>query len=102
MWAYTLLAGENDTPDAAAALATLARAFADRHGVRPRVSLIPFNPSEGLAFQTPSRAAIDAFRDALGTLGVGSILRYSGGGDVAAACGQLAPVAGFRAGRKLA
>ncbi len=91
MWAYTLLAGDNDTPDAAEALASLARGFADRHGVRPRLSLIPFNPSEGLGFRTPTHEGIEAFRAVLRACGVGSILRYSGGGDVGAACGQLAP-----------
>jgi 23S rRNA (adenine2503-C2)-methyltransferase len=91
MWAYTLLAGENDGEDAAAALAERVLAFTARYGIRPRLSLIPFNPAEGLAFATPSSAAIDTFRAWLRARGVGSILRYSGGGDVGAACGQLAP-----------
>ena len=33
---------------------------------------------------------LEAFRAVLRAQGVGSIVRYSGGGDVSAACGQLA------------
>ena len=44
MWAVTPLAGVNDSQEDARALADLARAFAERAGVRPRVSVIPYNP----------------------------------------------------------
>lgn len=88
MWAYTLLAGENDADEDAALLAELARGFARRHGVSPRLSLIPFNSIGDDAFQRSPR--LEPFRDVLGAAGVGSIVRYSGGGDVGAACGQLA------------
>ncbi len=94
MWAYTLLAGKNDDLDAAAALAARVLAFTAAHGVRPRLSLIPFNPGPDLPFETPSATAIDEFRAHLRARGVGTILRYSGGGDVGAACGQLAPSRG--------
>jgi 23S rRNA (adenine2503-C2)-methyltransferase len=90
MFAYTLIAGVNDGPAAAVALADLASRFAERHGQRPRLSLVPMNPIAGSPFDRPDAAAIDAFRDVLGARGIGSILRYSGGGDVGAACGQLA------------
>ena len=92
MFAYTLLAGVNDTEDAAAALAETIRAFGSRHGKRPRLSLIPYNAMAddgGRSFERQSPAALSAFRDALSARGVSSILRYSGGGDVGAACGQL-------------
>jgi 23S rRNA (adenine2503-C2)-methyltransferase len=88
MWAYTLLAGDNDGEDAAAALAELAIDFAARWGVRPRISLIPWNEVEGAGFRRSD--ATGAFRAALLARGVGSIVRYSGGADVDAACGQLA------------
>ncbi|WP_433937117.1 23S rRNA (adenine(2503)-C(2))-methyltransferase RlmN [Sorangium cellulosum] len=118
MWAYTLLAGQNDADEDAASLAALARGFAAQHGISPRLSLIPYNaigasdapvPSPGAAeersaaeerhaaeersaaadpFVRSSRLA--AFRAVLTAAGVGSIVRYSGGGDVGAACGQLA------------
>lgn len=88
MWAYTLLAGHNDAIEDASALASTALAFAARTGVMPRLSLIPYNPVDGASFERSAR--LDAFRDALRAQGVGTIVRYSGGGDVGAACGQLA------------
>jgi 23S rRNA (adenine2503-C2)-methyltransferase len=45
------------------------------------------------AFQRSPRMA--AFRDALSAAGLASHRRYSGGSDVAAACGQLANRAGL-------
>lgn len=88
MWAYTLLAGQNDGDEDAAHLAALARGFAGSYGVSPRISLIPFNPIGDDVFRRSDR--LEAFRAALLAGGVGSIVRYSGGGDVGAACGQLA------------
>jgi 23S rRNA (adenine2503-C2)-methyltransferase len=91
MWAVTPLAGVNDSPEDARALAALARSFADRAGVRPRVSVIPYNAiGEGDPFVRPSDDALGAFRDAMAAAGLFTHRRYSGGGDVAAACGQLA------------
>ncbi|MBM4374826.1 MAG: radical SAM protein [Deltaproteobacteria bacterium] len=90
MWAYTMLAGQNDDDDAAAALATRLLAFAEATGVRPRLSLIPWNQVEGAAFERSSEETLSRFRARLRERGVGTIVRYSGGGDVAAACGQLA------------
>ena len=90
MWAYTMLAGINDDDDAAHALAATLREFTDRVGVRPRLSLIPWNRVEGTPFERSADEALAAFRVALRERGVGSIVRYSGGGDVDAACGQLA------------
>jgi len=90
MWAYTLLADQNDAEIDAEALAARAKAFAARTGVRPRLSLIPFNHVEGVGFGRTTDARLERFRAVLRTQGVGSILRYSGGGDVGAACGQLA------------
>ena len=90
MWAYTMLAGVNDDEAAATALATTLRSFTERVGVRPRLSLIPWNQVDGTSFERSSEAALEAFRVTLRAGGVGSIVRYSGGGDVDAACGQLA------------
>jgi 23S rRNA (adenine2503-C2)-methyltransferase len=91
MFAYTLLAGENDADEDAAALADLVQGFLAAHGVRPRLSLIPYN-SIGDGAEDPFRPSgrLEPFRAALLARGVGSIVRYSGGGDVGAACGQLA------------
>jgi 23S rRNA (adenine2503-C2)-methyltransferase len=113
MWAVTPLAGVNDTAEDARALADRARTFAERAGVRPRVSVIPYNPigptrddttargdsaspSEGDPFVRPSDEAFDRFRDVMAAHGLYTHRRYSGGGDVAAACGQLAGSAGER------
>lgn len=43
LWALTLLAGVNDGVEEAVALAALYREFTQRAGVRPRLSLIPYN-----------------------------------------------------------
>jgi 23S rRNA (adenine2503-C2)-methyltransferase len=94
MFAYTLLEGLNDEPGDADALAALLVRFAEAHGVKPRLSLIPYNSIGDDAFRRSQPVRLDAFRVRLRERGVGSILRYSGGGDVGAACGQLATQAG--------
>jgi len=91
MWAVTLLDGVNDGEADAAALAERAAAFAAATGVRPRISIVAYNAiDEGGAdpFRRSPREA--AFRAVLAAAGLPSHRRYSGGGDVAAACGQLA------------
>jgi 23S rRNA (adenine2503-C2)-methyltransferase len=96
MLAYTLLAGHNDSEADADALADLCERFRERAGQGPRLSLIPFNAfetgasGEGEAFVRSER--LDAFRATFRARGLGTIVRYSGGGDVGAACGQLARV----------
>lgn len=92
MWAVTLLDGVNDSDDDAHALAALARSFLDRAGHEPRVSVIPYNRIDGDErdpFRRSSDARTAAFRDILSAAGFRSQRRYSGGGEVAAACGQL-------------
>lgn len=91
LWAYTPLAGVNDSDDDAKALGALVRAFVDAAGVRPRVSLIPYNSiGEGDPFARQGESRAREFREVLAVHGVFAHIRYSGGGDVAAACGQLA------------
>lgn len=92
MLAYTLLAGQNDGDDDAAHLAELMVGFFRDHGVRPRLSLIPFNDFSESPFSRSPR--LDVFRSALAERGVFAIVRYSGGGDVGAACGQLVTASG--------
>lgn len=91
MWAVTLLAGVNDSAAHAHALADLVLSFRERTGKSPRLSVIPYN---SIAVPDPFGRASDeaetAFRDVLRARGVFSHKRYSGGGDVDAACGQLA------------
>jgi 23S rRNA (adenine2503-C2)-methyltransferase len=82
---YVLLAGFNDAPSDAAALAKLLR------GIRCKVNAIPFNSDPNLPswMQRPSDGAIDRFVEALVRNGVDVTVRRSKGRDIAAACGQL-------------
>jgi len=89
MWAVTLLAGVNDSDADAQALAERALAFRAATGLVPRLSLLDYNAiGEDDPFTRSDRLA--AFRDVLSAHGLASHRRYSGGSDVAAACGQLA------------
>jgi 23S rRNA (adenine2503-C2)-methyltransferase len=91
LWAYTLLAGVNNGDDDAVALARLALDFAASFGVRPRISVIPYNPigeNDPFARSDPERER--RFQGVLVQNGVKPTKRYSGGSDVGAACGQLA------------
>jgi 23S rRNA (adenine2503-C2)-methyltransferase len=93
LWAVTLLAGVNDSDADAAALAARAHRFASDTGRPPRISIIPYNriARDGAdPFQRTSDGAERHFRETLLNAGVFTHLRYSGGSDVAAACGQLA------------
>ena len=90
MWAVTPLADVNDTDDDAAALAAMVRRFTERTGVRPRLSVVPYNAIDAAGGDPFRRGDVSGFMQRLGAHGVHPHLRYSGGGDVAAACGQLA------------
>ncbi len=90
LWAITLLRGKNDSLADARVLARVAQDFKARAGKGARISLIPYNHVPGLPFERSSTATFEAFRTALFDAGVGCHVRYSGGADVAAACGQLA------------
>lgn len=92
LWAVTLLEGVNDTDEDARALALLARAFVERTGVRPRVSIVPYNQIDDVSdpFRRVPDAGLRVFRDVMAATGIVPHVRYSGGGDVGAACGQLA------------
>jgi 23S rRNA (adenine2503-C2)-methyltransferase len=84
---YLMLAGINDRPQQARALAAL---LTPREAFK--VNLIPYNPTGG-EFHGSSREAIDAFRSALVERGVPATVRLTRGRDIAAACGQLAATA---------
>ncbi|MBK9030835.1 MAG: radical SAM protein [Myxococcales bacterium] len=91
MWAVTLLAGVNDSPADAAALAARTLAFAAATGVRPRLSVLAYNPiGADDPFARADDAALTRYRTVLSEHGLASHRRYSGGSDIAAACGQLA------------
>ncbi len=103
MWAITPLAGVNDSDVDAHALADLACSFSRRAGIRPRISVIPYN-SIGRAgndmFSRTGEERERAFRGILADYGIGSHKRYSGGEDVYAACGQLAAVEATTSSRR--
>lgn len=84
MLAYALMGGVNTTPEEAQAIAELLREMP------ARLSLIEWNPVEGLPYRPPTEEERSAFHDALARLGVPVVRRYSGGKDIGAACGQLA------------
>jgi 23S rRNA (adenine2503-C2)-methyltransferase len=82
---YVLLAGYNDAPADAVALARLIR------GLHAKVNAIPFNADPNLPpwMKRPAEAAIDRFVETLVQNGVGVTVRRSKGREIAAACGQL-------------
>ena len=59
-------------------------------GLRAKVNLIPFNHHPGLPFERADDEVIRAFQQHLTTRSIPAPVRYSMGGDVAGACGQLA------------
>ncbi len=92
LWAVTLLAGHNDGEDDARALSALAERFRAAAGRAPRISVIPYNRIADDAsdpFRRSSEAAEQRFRAAMHAAGAFTHKRYSGGSNVAAACGQL-------------
>ena len=82
--AWTMISGVNTRAEDARKLADLTR------GLPVKLDLIDVNDPTG-RFQAPSRAELDAFRDALrAALAMPVARRYSGGQDIHAACGMLA------------
>jgi 23S rRNA (adenine2503-C2)-methyltransferase len=79
---YLMLAGVNDRPEQARALARLldANIF--------KLNLIPYNDTG--PYRGSGRAAIEAFRAALGRAGLEATVRVARGREIEAACGQLA------------
>jgi len=80
---YLLLAGVNDSPAQAAALAKLLRRMLCN------VNLIPFNEVGGVPYKRPPRGSIAAFRSVLEKAGIEVTQRMERGHSIAAACGQL-------------
>ena len=82
---YVMLAGVNDGPEHARALAELldSKLF--------KVNLIPYNPT-GM-YNGSSREAIAAFKAILDKARLPATVRLTRGRDIAAACGQLAATA---------
>jgi len=86
---YCMLDGVNDTPELALQLVELLRASGG--GLSwCKVNLIPFNPFTASGLTRSSSARVEAFSDVLSRAGVVTTVRKTRGGDIAAACGQLA------------
>ena len=83
-FAYVMLAGINDAPEQARALAQLLKGF------KAKINLIPFNPLPRLNFAPPSPERVLKFQDILRQAHYSVFIRESRGQEIAAACGQLA------------
>ena len=88
---YTLIAGKNDSPDRASALANvLNRHLRTRTTTMPiHVNLIPVNEVEESGFSRSSDAAVAAFAKVLESRGIRATVRRKLGADIDASCGQL-------------
>ena len=79
---YVVLAGVNDGPEQADALADLLT------GLLCHINLIPYNATDG-PYRAPSPAQVSACQHRLQERGLNVTVRASRGQDISAACGQL-------------
>ena len=88
---YTLIAGKNDSREAAKKLATvLNRSLRSRtEGMPIHVNLIPVNEVEETGFQRAGARAVKAFAAVLEENGIRATVRRKLGADINASCGQL-------------
>lgn len=90
---YTLIAGKNDSPEAAAALAALLnrslRSPSDKTTFPIHVNLIPVNPVTETGFSASDESAIKRFASILERKGIRATVRRRLGSDINASCGQL-------------
>ncbi|MDZ4289453.1 MAG: 23S rRNA (adenine(2503)-C(2))-methyltransferase RlmN [Prosthecobacter sp.] len=82
-FAWTLIAGVNDTPDHARRVAALL------HGIDAHLNLIPLNETTGYAGRESAGTAAEIFQAILQEAGFPCTIRQRRGIDVAAGCGQL-------------
>ncbi|MDR1672809.1 MAG: 23S rRNA (adenine(2503)-C(2))-methyltransferase RlmN [Bacteroidales bacterium] len=80
---YIMLAGVNDSPEHAAAVARLLS------GLRCRINLIPCHTFPGNPFAPPNKSVIRQFAETLQQKGMTVTIRQSRGTDIDAACGML-------------
>ena len=81
---YCMFRGFNDSQEDARALARIC------HQIPSKVNLIMYNAVDGVELERTREAALDRFISELVRRGVKVTVRRSRGGDIAAACGQLA------------
>jgi 23S rRNA (adenine2503-C2)-methyltransferase len=82
---YAMIAGVNDAPAQADALARRLRGFSPA----AHVNLIPLNPTPGFGAPASPPRRVHAFAERLRSGGVGATVRRNRGTDIDAACGQL-------------
>lgn len=80
---YALIAGVNDRPDQARALAALLK------DAKAHVNLIPLNPTPDSDLKASPPEAVRRFQATLETEGIPCTVRLGRGADIRAACGQL-------------
>ncbi len=80
---YTVIEGENDSPEEAEGVAKIAKPL------QAKVNLIPYNPICEMNFKPPSWEKVEQFRNILERRGVHVTVRQTAGRDIDAACGQL-------------
>lgn len=90
---YVMLAGVNDSVEQARELARLLKALPCK------INLIPFNPFPNSGYQCSKTQVINRFRDILQRAGYITVTRKTRGGDIDAACGQLAGKVKDKSGR---
>ncbi len=94
---YTLIAGKNDSPAAAAALANVLNSHLRdrRSSAKPsasmpiHVNLIPVNEVKETGFTHSDRAAVKRFAAILESKNIRATVRRTLGSDINASCGQL-------------
>jgi len=82
-WEYVMLAGVNDSPAQARALARLLA------NIPSKINLIPFNPFPGSPYRCSSAETVAHFSEILQGYGLITTIRKTRGEDIDAACGQL-------------
>lgn len=81
---WTLIEGENDTPEQAHALGRLLA------GMDAHINVIPLNPTSGYAGRPSDPTRVTRFQEILREYDLPSTVRQRRGIDIAAGCGQLA------------
>ena len=80
---YSVIAGQNDTPEDAKRLADLLC------GKNCHVNLIPVNPVTESGYRAPKREQTERFKKTLEKYGINVTIRREMGRDIDGACGQL-------------
>ena len=87
---YCMLDGVNDGPEQAQQLIDLVSGRGDMPRVPCKFNLIPFNPFPASGLKRSPRDRVMAFAKQLQDAGIVTTVRKTRGGDIDAACGQLA------------